>query len=53
LDLGVFQFSGNPIDCVRLVQHTPGALLKAGTVKFEMLRGDGVTVRTTLLVEAK
>jgi len=53
LDLGVFQFSGNPIDCVRLVQHTPGASLQAGAVKFEMLRGDGVTVRTTLSVEAK
>jgi hypothetical protein len=53
LDLGVFQFSGNPIDFVRLVRHDPAAVVHPGTVKFEVLRGDAATVRNTLLVEAK
>ncbi len=53
LDLGVFQFSGNPIDYVRLVRHDPAAVVHPGTVKFEVLRGDAATVRNTLLVEAK
>jgi hypothetical protein len=51
LDLGRFQFTGNPIDCVRLVQHTPGAVVTAASVRFEVLRGDGNTVRSTVVIE--
>jgi hypothetical protein len=49
VDLGVFEFTGNGIDFLRLVRRAPGGrTLAASDVKFQVLRPDGVTVRTTV-----
>jgi hypothetical protein len=50
LDLGTFAFTGNGTDCVRIVRSAPGRAFQAGDVKFEVLRADGETIRTTVIV---
>jgi hypothetical protein len=51
IDLGMFEFTGNGIDLVRLVRTETGRALKAEDVKFEVMRPDKTTVRTTVLVK--
>jgi hypothetical protein len=53
LDLGTFAFGGGGLDCVRLVRAAGGRALLAGDVKFEVLRPDGMTVRTTVILKAE
>jgi hypothetical protein len=53
IELGTFQFTGNPVDCLRLARHTGGATLPAGAAKFELLRADNTSVRATVTVEPK
>ncbi len=51
LDLGIFEFTGNGIDFVRLVRSNSSRTLKPEDVQFEVLRTDGVTVRSTVTVK--
>ena len=51
LDLGVFLFTGNNTDLLRLVRIAKGREPQAQDVKFEALRADQITVRATVLVK--
>jgi len=53
LDLGMFAFTGNNTDFVRIVSQNPDKPFKPGAAKFEVLRADSATVRATLMVEPK
>lgn len=48
LDLGIFDFTGNGIDFVRLVAKQWSRTFTTEDVKFELLRPDRSTVRTTV-----
>ena len=53
LDLGVFSFTGNNTDFVRLVRHSAASAFQPGAAKFEVMRADAATVRATVMVEPK
>ena len=53
LNLGTFLFTGNGSDFVRLVRQTPESSVQAAAVKFETMRADATTVRSTAVVDAK
>jgi len=51
LDLGTFLFAGGGLDCVRLVRTAGGRAPLPEDVKFDVLRPDGITVRTTVILK--
>ena len=51
IDLGIFEFTGNGIDFLRLVRTNSSRTFSPEDVKFEVMRTDGVTVRTTVMVK--
>jgi hypothetical protein len=51
LDLGMFEFTGNGIDLVRLISSNSSRAFKPEDVKFEVMRADGTSVRSTVLVK--
>ena len=53
IDLGLFSFTGNNTDFVRLVRQNAEKPFQPGAAKFEVMRGDSSTVRATLMVEPK
>ncbi len=51
LDLGTFEFTGNGTDLVRLISSASTRSFTAADVKFEVLRPDKTTVRTTVIAK--
>ncbi len=51
LDLGTFTFSGNGLDCVRLVRAAGARAPLPDDVKFDVFRPEGDTVRTTVILK--
>ena len=51
LDLGMFEFTGDGIDFVRMVCSNSGRTFTPADIKFEVLRRDGITVGSTVIVK--
>lgn len=52
LDLGTFMFAGGGLDCLRLIRSAGVRAPLPEDVKFDVLKPDGVAVRTTMILKA-